>query len=214
MCEARNGHVSGNLRYVAAVLLGLFCSVAHAQSNDVAVLVGGVFSPDTNPAAGVGTCPVTFPSCGATIQSKAAVAYEGVLAHRLLNFHLASVHLELPVLGTPTRPLQQGTFRQDFSTVFVTPGVRLRVSLPLISPFVSVGGGFAHFSASSVPQSAGKSNTTSAFQVGGGFDVGTPVPLLGLRGEVREFYTGTPGFSIASPNRNSLFVGGGIVLKF
>jgi hypothetical protein len=54
-------------------------------------------------------------------------------------------------------------------------------------------------------------NTTGAFQVGGGVDVSTPIPLIGLRAEVREFYTGQPDFSTTQQN---LFVGGGIVLKF
>ena len=39
----------------------------------------------------------------------------------------------------------------------------------------------------------------------------TPIEFIGLRGEVREFYAGTPNFSTTQHN---VFVGGGIVLKF
>jgi hypothetical protein len=134
------------------------------------------------------------------------VAYEGVIAHRVLNLHLASLHLELPILGSPNRDFS-GFFHGSYSSVFVTPGLRVRFSLPGFSPFISAGGGLAHFSSSSV----GSGSTTGAFQVGGGVDVSTPIPLIGLRAEVREFYTGQPNFSNTQQN---LFVGGGIVLKF
>lgn len=124
-----------------------------------------------------------------------------------MNAHVAQLHFELPILGTPTRTLEVGTLRQDFSTVFVTPGVRLSASLPFFSPFVSAGGGFAHYSGSSTLGSS----TVAAFQVGGGVDLSTPIPLMNFRTEVREFHTGTPNFSVG---QNNVFAGAGLVLKF
>jgi hypothetical protein len=184
----------------------LFSILCNAQSNDVSFSVGGLFSPDSNLPNPACTAVVGQNCSGAlTIQTK--VAYEGVFAHRLLNLHLASLHLELPILGSPNRDVH-GVFNGSYSSVFVTPGLRLRFSLPGFSPFFSAGGGLAHFSTSS---SLGSGNTTGAFQVGGGVDVSTPIPLIGLRAEVREFYTGQPNFSTTQQN---LFVGGGIVLKF
>lgn len=180
----------------------IFCN---AQSNDIAFSVGGVFSPHASPS-GIACIQVVGQPCGGTFQTKTAVAYEGTLAHRLFNLHLASLHLELPILGTPNRDIS-GVLSGSYSSVFVTPGLRLKVSLPGFSPFVSVGGGLAHFSA----LGSGSGNTTGAFQVGGGVDVHTPIPLIGLRAEVREFLTGQPNFST---NNQNLFVGGGIVLKF
>ena len=98
---------------------------------------------------------------------------EGNLAHRLANLHVASFHLELPLLGSPNRTAP-GT---SFSSIFFTPGVKVKFSLPLLSPFLSVGGGLAHFSTGT---NVGGSSTTGAFQVGGGVDVNTPIPLIGL----------------------------------
>ncbi|HET9744043.1 MAG TPA: hypothetical protein VFQ00_14935 [Terriglobales bacterium] len=129
------------------------------------------------------------------------------MAHRLFNAHLASLHFELPVVGIPKRTASG----EGFSSVYFTPGLRLRLSLPLISPFVSVGGGFAHFSTSVSSSNLNASRTTGAFDFGGGVDVSTPIPLIGLRGEVRDFYTGVTGFSNTQHN---VFVGAGIVLKF
>jgi len=71
-----------------------------------------------------------------------------------------------------------------------------------------MGGGLAHFSNGS---NTNGTNTTGALQLAGGVDVRTPIEFIGLRGEVREFYTGTPNFSTTQHN---VFVGGGIVLKF
>lgn len=144
-------------------------------------------------------------NCTANLHTDAAVTYEGTIAHRLLNLHLASLHVELPIAGTPNRDVH-GAFAGEYSSIFFTPSLRLKLSLPFFSPFVSVGGGLAHFSSSTLGNS-----TTGAFQVGGGVDLSTPIPLLGFRAEVREFHTGEPNFST---NQQNLFVGGGLVLKF
>ena len=196
-----------------SLCLSTFC---HAQANDVAITVGAMSGPTNAFPIGVAACPINNPLqlCGSPTNTSTALTLEGTLSHRVLNLELVSLHLELPILGTPTRSLQQGLFRQDYSTIFFTPGLRVKFSLPVISPFASVGGGFAHFSGSNAPSSPANSNTAGAFEFGGGIDLKTPVPFIGLRGEAREFYTGTPGFSISSPNRFNLFVGGGIVLKF
>jgi hypothetical protein len=189
----------------------LFSGLNFAQSTDIAVLAGGIFTSDKNPAAGTGSCPVNNSSCGATIHTPARISYEGVLAHRLANLHIASLHLELPVVGTPTQTLEQGGLRQDFSTVYFTPGLKLKFSLPFFSPFVSVGGGLAHYSSSNSSTLASGSSTVAAFQVGGGFDISTWIPFVGLRAEVRDFHTGTPNFNVG---QNNIFAGAGIVLKF
>jgi hypothetical protein len=198
------------------ILGALFCTLLlsglnFAQSTDIAVLVGGIFTSDKSPAIGVGTCTINNPFCGATIRTPTRISYEGALAHRLVNLHLASLHLDLPVVGTPTRSVVQGGFRQDFSTVYFTPGLRLKLALPFFSPFLTAGGGLAHYSASDSGTLATGSSTVGAFQVGGGFDISTWIPFVGLRAEVRDFHTGTPNFNVG---QNNIFAGAGIVLKF
>lgn len=187
------------------------CGFALAQSNDIAVLAGGIFTSDKTPSAGVGTCTTANPFCGATVRTPSRISYEGAVAHRIFNAHLASLHIELPVVGTPTRTLEQGGFRQDYSTVFFTPGLRVRASLPFFSPFAAVGGGFAHFSPSASGTVNPGSSTVGAFQVGGGFDISTPIPLIGFRAEARVFHTGTPNFTVG---QNQVFAGAGLVLNF
>ena len=97
-----------------------------------------------------------------------------------------------------------------FSTFFFTPSLRLKFAPSSgVSPFVSAGGGLGRFKAGSTSDNHG------AFQVGGGLDFKTPLPLLGFRFETRDFVTGSPSFSTLTNNHlNNLFVGGGITLHF
>jgi opacity protein-like surface antigen len=96
--------------------------------------------------------------------------------------------------------------RQDFSTIFVTPGLRLQAGLPFFSPFIAAGGGLAHYSGTA----SVNSSTVGVFQVGGGLDFNA-IPFLKLRAEVREFHNGTPNFNVG---QNNVFAGAGLVLKF
>jgi hypothetical protein len=124
----------------------------------------------------------------------------------VLNFDLVSLHVELPVMAAPNRV--DGNAGSNFSQAFVTPALRVTFSLHLLSAFLSCRGGFGHFS----PKIGfnNPSQTKGALQVGAGVDIGTPIPRIAFRAEVREFYTGDPVFA----TQHSVFAGGGIVLKF
>jgi len=171
-----------------------------AQKNELGVVIGTTLAPDSTVFSGL------------TLATESGITYEGVFAHRIADVHLASLYLEFPIVGSSDRDIRQGTFVQNFSSIFFTPGLKLKLNGPGISPFVSVGGGFAHFSPSTnggtLPD---QSSTQGAFQAGGGVDLSTPIPHIALRGEVREFFTGKPDFS---PNQHNIFVGGGVVLHF
>lgn len=83
-------------RFPFAAAIFLCASLAaHSQANDVSVSVGGAFSPAT-----------VFPSCNGVDcvggqPATANVAYEVAFAHRLLNFDVASLHLEMPADARP-----------------------------------------------------------------------------------------------------------------
>jgi len=192
----------------AVLLFFLFlASAGFAQSNDVALSFGGTFSPG---AEGPAICEAR-PTCPSGIVSRSvdpSFSIEAAYAHRLANFRLASLHLELPFIFTPTRKTE--FLGPDFSTFFFTPSLRLKF-LPSsgASPFVSVGGGLGRFKQGSTSDNHG------AFQVGGGVDFKTRLPLLGFRLEARDFIAGPPSFSsLTNSHLNNLFVGGGIVLHF
>ena len=192
----------------AVLLVSLFlASAGFAQSNDVAVSFGGTFSPG---AEGPALCEAK-PTCPAGIVSRSvdpSFSVEGAFAHRLANFRVASLHLEVPVMFSFKRKTE--FLGQDFSTLFFTPSLKLKF-LPSsgVSPFVSAGGGLGRFKQGSTSDNHG------AFQVGGGLDFKTRLPLLGFRVEARDFVTGSPSFSTLTNNHlNNLFVGGGVVFHF
>jgi opacity protein-like surface antigen len=194
-------------RFAVLLIFFFLASAAFAQSNDVAVTFGGTFSPG---AEGPAQCEAIL-TCPAGIVSRGVdpgFTIEGTYAHRLANFRLASLHLELPFMFTPTRKSE--FLGPDFSTFFFTPSLRLKF-LPSsgVSPFVSAGGGLGRFKQGSTSDNHG------AFQVGGGVDFKTRLPLLGFRFEARDFITGAPSFSTLTNNHlNNLFVGGGVTLHF
>ena len=194
-------------RFAVLLVFLLIASASFAQSNDVAVSFGGTFSPGTE---GPAQCEA-IPTCPAGIFSRSVdpgFAFEGTYAHRLANFRAASLHLELPFMFSPTR--RSEFLGPDFSTFFFTPSLRLQF-LPSsgVSPFVSAGGGLGRF------KEGPTSDNHGAFQVGGGLDFKTRLPLLGFRIEARDFVTGAPSFSTLTNNHlNNLFVGGGITLHF
>ncbi|MGZ4842971.1 MAG: hypothetical protein ACXV5J_14555 [Candidatus Angelobacter sp.] len=195
----------------AVLLIFLFlASAGFAQQNDVAVSFGGTFSPGLT---GLPICEA-IPVCPTNPVSRSVdpgFSVEGAYAHRMANFRLASLHLELPVMFSTSR--KTDVFGTGFSTFFFTPSLRLNL-LPSsgVSPFVSAGGGLARFKESSTSDDRG------AFQVGGGLDFKTRLPLLGFRVEARDFITGRPGTpaftTITSDHLHNLFVGGGITLHF
>jgi hypothetical protein len=189
-----------------------FASAGYAQSNDVAATFGGMFS---NSVSGPPICEAVpiCPSNPVDHSVSPGFAVNISASHRLISLHAASLHLELPVAIANSRNADTALFNQDFSSLFVTPSLKLKL-LPGsgISPFVSVGGGLAHFNESSTTDNRG------AFQVGGGLDFKTRLPLLGLRLEARDFITGRPGtpsfIAVTSDHLHSIFVGGGITLHF
>ncbi len=162
-----------------------------AQGNEIGFVVGGTTSPNSGiPFSVIGQAI----SSTANLQFGTGITYEGVLAHRLLNAHIASIYLELPVLGSPNRDLNSNNYGNigSFSSIFVTPSLKLKISGPGFSPFLSAGGGIAHFTTTPSGSSQSNGSTTGALQLGAGLDISTPIPFLALRGEVREFLTGHP----------------------
>lgn len=190
----------------AALLFSVFllASACQGQANDVAVLGGGVFSPKSGPRPFA--CPVNFPNCGADPGSRTTFAVEGAFAHRIANGHIFSLHLELPVFVIPDRSVGHGGI--NYSGVFVSPGLKLKIHLPSFAPFFTAGAGAAHFSGNA----PNGSNTEPAVEFGGGLDISSHLPVLGFRVELRELYsTSPPHFS---ETRHNVFVGGGIALNF
>ena len=191
---------SRRLRFAALILLFIIASLqAKAQSNDVAITAGGYFAV-SNP-----------------LSLGAAWAIEGSFAHRLAGTPYLSFSAELPVAGSLSSsiPTLSGvSIARSYTSLFITPGVRLRLapSFP-VSPYLSAGLGYARFNRK-LFNGTTNANSSLAFDVGGGLDVNV-TSLIGLRAELRDFNSGGLDLQTAFFGRqNNLFATAGLVFRF
>ncbi|MGH9523180.1 MAG: hypothetical protein ACRD3E_11680 [Terriglobales bacterium] len=194
-----------SLRVVFAI--AILTAAAWAQKAEVAVTLGA-YHPVNN-----------------SFSSGNAFAIEGNIAGKIASVPFFALYLEVPIAGTlQDVPVSSTalTTAGSYSSIFVTPGLRLKFapSLP-ISPYVAAGGGLAHFnrSASQTPSGASSSINKGVFDIAGGLDVKI-APFLSLRGEVRDFYSGSPELSLNqvtgtfSQRQHNILGTAGLVLRF
>ena len=209
----------GPQRLAAAILLAVafLSTTAVAQTkNEVAGVVGRVFLKDQ---------PVPNTNFfDNTIHFGKPVSFEVSYGRKLLGSDgLFSLTFEVPVLLSPNVKLNYGidTIPHDYTAFFVTPSVRLNIfAATHVSPWVSFGGGFAHFSESDklvfFGTNPGKTGTTTGvYQIGGGLDVRF-WRSLSLRGEFRDYNSGIPQLNVdyGKTRQRNLFIGGGVVWHF
>lgn len=199
-----------------------------AQKADAAFVVGGAFVSDSNVILTI-PCALPIPTCtpppfNETVMTGSHVFFEGAGAFRVVNAKALSLHLEVPVAGVPSQNVTfTGAFSLEphqMSSLFITPSLRMKL-LPSssISPWGSIGGGWAHYSTSVSPS---PSANRGALQFGGGLDFKTRIPHLAFRAEVRDFVTGEPDPGIflfqvkteSGLHRHNLLAGGGVVFNF
>ena len=197
----------------ALCLFPVFC---FPQANDLSLTFGGL----TSSTPGVSFCEAIITCLPLVFDVKTGFALEANFAHRLVGIRVASLDLEMPLMVSPSRGTSAllpsiGTVipHGDISTLFFTPSLRLKIAPRApFSPFVSVGGGLAHYNVNSTNTNKG------AFQVGAGADFKTPIPLLSLRIEFRDFVSGEPNFgagTIAGIGvRDNFYFAGGVVFRF
>ncbi len=194
------------------VTLVILASAAAAQDkNELTGIVGRTFISDQG-VQGV-----------STLHSGKGFTFEVDYGRRLRSTSLASLTFEVPFAYNPDEDVHfiLGTAPKDYSALFVTPSLRANLFANNgISPWVSVGGGFGHFSESSTLEfgaaNPGKTGTTTGvLQIGGGLDV-KAWKLVGIRAQVRDFYSGVPQLNVntGKSRQHNLFVGGGFVFHF
>jgi hypothetical protein len=205
-----------SLRLLAFLALALlaptFTVQALAQSNDITLSLGGTPSQSRG---------FRSPTAG-TAQTSADISLGANYGHRFLDAEVAALYGEIEFVALPNRSLAATTaiVPQNYASLYVTPGVRLKV-LPSarLSPWVAVGGGYALYEQSA--KLSNGQNTTNKFLSRGVFDFGGGLDykafrLLGLRGEVRDFLSGNPNLNVAlsSSTQHNVVASGGISVRF
>ena len=187
------------LTAIFAVVI-LSSALAAGQSFEVAGLVGGhiPISPSVNVSTGF--------------------AVQGNLAGRIAGVPMVGVYVEVPVIAT--FGIDAGTSCVTdavckFSSLWVTPGLKLKINSALpVSPYFVAGGGVVRFKTT---QSDGSTNseTHPVFDIGGGVDVKI-APYVSLRGEIRDMYAGSPRLTLAAvtERQHNLMLSAGLVFRF
>ena len=201
-------------RLTAAALLAAstFAPRVSAQTkNELAGLLGRTFISDQ------GIRGATF--FDNNVHFGNGLTFEANYARRVLGAGIASISVEVPFVFNWDEELRSDAVEipKSLKMYFLTPSARLNIfSESAVSPWVSFGGGFGHFSGGStlsgVPTD---STTTGALQAGVGLDVRV-FHSFSVRGEARDFWSGVPQLNVdtGKSRQHNYFVAAGIVWRF
>jgi hypothetical protein len=193
---------------------------ALAQNNEIGLLLGGMITPRPSTLNQGGSVP-------ATLSINSGLAFQAIYTHFYGGNNWARPGLEVAFIASPLQDVISASpsASRNYASIFITPGIHVRfVPKSALSPWASVGGGYARFTESTTLRS-GQPNpfqpgvNKGALQYGGGVDFKTSLHLLipiVLRAEVRDFYTGQPRLNVqrSGSGQHNVVVSGGIVLRF
>ncbi len=134
----------------------------------------------------------------------------------------AALYVGAHFLASPQRLVSSalGQATRDVASLYLTPQVTLKIRpAARLVPWGTFGGGYALYEQSTVrldgqPNAAPRNKSTGALMFGGGVDVRV-LRFVALRGEVRDFLSGSPDYN--TPIRglqNNIVAGGGFVVRF
>ncbi len=204
---------------IASVLVVLAASAgAQNEKNEIGGILGRTFISDQGIKGATYFDPIIHSGKGLTV--------EGEYARRFIVTPIWALSFEGIVVYNPDEDLNAGEYGHavvpaDYKQLFITPAARVNLfPTTAVSPWVSFGAGFGHFSQGSTlvygGTNPGKSTTNAVIQAGAGLDVKV-WKRLSVRGEVRDFYSGEPDFPLAptgKTHQHNFFVGGGVFWRF
>ena len=150
------------------------------------------------------------------------IAFQANYGYRLLGSRNIALFGEVHLLASPLRNVTStdSTLTRDVASLFITPGIRVKFfQSRRIAPYAAIGGGWADYEQSTLTlggaaNSAPRTVNHGAFDYGGGFDVKL-WRFVGLRTEIRDFYTGSPSYNTGQIHggQHNVVAGGGLVLR-
>ena len=187
----------------------LVCGTALAQRHEIGLTLGR-FTPLERAGGGL------------RLDLGGGTALQANYGFRLIEGRMASLYTEVHFLASPQRLVSspEVALTRDVASLYAIPGLRLKF-LPgsRISPYAVVGVGVAWYEQSTKVLSgalngAPREAIRGALDFGGGFDL----PLwrfIGVRAEVRDFYTGSLAYNTGAiaGGQHNVVLGGGFILK-
>lgn len=202
----------------SALTLLAVSAAAQDEKNEIGGTLGRVFISDQGIKGATFFDPI--------IHSGNGLTFEVNYAHRFLVTPLFSVAGEVPVAYNFDEDLNAGAFGAavvpaNYKALFVTPAARVNLfPTTAVSPWVSLGAGFGHFSEGNTlvfgGANPGKSKTNFVLEAGLGLDVRV-WKNLSIRGQVRDFWSGEPDFPLAPTGKSrqhNFYVSGGAFWRF
>jgi opacity protein-like surface antigen len=199
------------LRFVLFLLPAALCL---AQENAV---------PKNELAFGLGGIPALSRSDSPRLDAGSGVAFQVNYGRRFLNSSKVALYGEINFVASPLREVSTGvgSATHDFASLYLTPGIRVKFRpTSRISPYALVGGGYADYEQSlaridSRPNQAPRQLARGVFDFGAGVDVHV-WRFVAIRGEARDFYTGSPNYNVASISggQHNVVATGGFVLRW
>lgn len=193
-------------------------AVSQDEKNEIGGLLGRTFISDQ----GIKGATYFDP----TIHFGKGLSFGGEYGHKFLVTPIYSISGEGVVVYNYDEDLNAGQYGHavvptDIKSFFATPAVRANLfPTTAVSPWVSLGAGFGHFSQSKALDysgvNTGKSTTGFVLEGGLGLDV-RAWKQLSIRGEVRDFWSGEPDFPLAPTGKtrmHNFFVGLGAFWRF
>ena len=198
---------------LAVSLLLIGSQATRAQKYEGAFLAGGLKT---------GEHGFVLPRPG-FVKTGAGLTYQLNYSQRFFDAKAAALYFEFPLVVTPKRDLKASNVALpgSYSTLFFAPGIKLKLAPGFKwSPYGFAGVGVGRLNASDTqtdgqPNSADRTRVAAAYDFGGGIDVKV-FPHLSLRGEVRDFYSGTPKLSVTQlkDRQHNYLISAGLVVRF
>ena len=214
--------MSGKQAVIAALVLAvsvLASSVGSAQDekNEITGVVGRIFISDQ------GISGPNAPTVNPFVRSGKGLTFEVNYSRYFIVHPVYAVSGEVPAVFNLDEDLNSGgpVVPVDYKQIFVAPSARVNLfPATAVSPWVSLGAGFAHFSENKnliyYGTNPGGSTTSGVIQAGFGLDVKL-WRRFSIRGQVRDFWSGTPDLPLADTGKtrqHNYFVGGGVIWHF
>jgi hypothetical protein len=211
--------MSGKQAILAVLVVGISIlgasAAAQDEKNELTGVVGRIFISDQGIPGATYFDPF--------VRSGEGISFEVNYAHRLFGTPVYALSGEVPAVFNLDEKLNSGSdvVPTDYKQIFVTPSARVNFfPYTAVSPWISFGGGFGHFSENKNliygGTNPGTSSTTGVLQGGLGLDVKV-WRRISIRGQVRDFWSGTPDLPLAATGKtrqHNFFVGGGAIWHF
>jgi len=199
------------------IMLGV-SAVGQDGKNEIGGILGRTFISDQGITGATYFDPI--------IHSGKGLSFNVEYARRLYVAPVFAVSGEVMVMYNPDEDLNAGMYGfavvpTDYKQLFATPAARVNLfPTTAVSPWISFGAGFGHFSEGKNLDyggaNPGKSTTNGVIQAGIGLDV-RAWRKLSIRFEARDFWSGEPDFPLAPTGKSrqhNFFVGGGAFWRF